>query len=116
MVDQLTQTAHQIMFPKKPCGTNETVNRTLLSVASGDYRDHEWEPQQNSDSDSDVSESCIEEPRGIREQKYIVFESCLDDLLCQCVFCSPKTTASKNSFGDLFVCEIICETSGYSNS
>ena len=92
------------------------LNSTLFSVASDDSRDHDWEPQLDSDSDSDVSKSCIEENDSFREQKYIVFESCLDDLLCQCVICSPKTTVSKRSLGTLLVCEIICETCGYSNS
>lgn len=110
MVDKSTQTkTRRVELPPNITTINESLNESILSIGSNnDSRDPDWQPEEESDiSDDDMEiDNDVNEAK---ENKYIVFESCLDELLKQCLLCgSNSVTEKKDSRNMSCVCIKMC--------
>ena len=105
MVEKGTQTKRVLELP--PLSTKpDDLNDSLMSVQSDDPRDPDWQPE-DCDSDFVMNEpaTCSSEAK---EQKYIVFDSCLDELLNHCSMCGSQCFVMKKTIGSCLVCDIKC--------
>ena len=110
-----TQTRKIIELPSLSTRPDRDIlNESLISIQSDDQRDPDWQPEDD-DSDMEVEESssCISH---CKEKKYIVYNSCLDELLERCVICGSVCSVDKKTIGTCLVCDIRCLTCGSENS
>ena len=91
---------------------NDSLNTSVFSVGStNDPNDPDWEPEEEENYDD--SECEIETTKDINEMnenKFIVYESCLNELLGQCSLCGSKTCVTKKTIGSMLLCDIKCVT------
>ena len=88
-VEKGTQTKIKMEIPRSN-HINESLNDSVFSVEStNDPRDPDWEPEDHEDSDYEMEVTI--DSNEMNEKKYIVYESCLDELLSQCAICGSKT-------------------------
>ena len=82
-----------------------------MSVQSDDPRDPDWQPEDDPESDMEVDEpvTCFNDAN---EPKYIVYESCLEELLNRCALCGSTCFVEKKTIGTCLVREIKCITCG----
>ena len=93
-IERGTQTKKIIELPSLSTRPDRDIlNESLITIQSDDQRDPDWQPD---DDDSDME---VEEPSSFlnhcNEQKYIVYNSCLDELLERCVICGSVCSVDK---------------------
>ena len=88
---------------------NESLNDSLFSIGSThDPNDPDWEPDPEDISTCEDDTFTTKDRNELQEKKFIVYESCLDELLGQCVICGSKTCVTKRTIGSVLVCDIQC--------
>ena len=101
MVDACTQTKRTLRIPNTNQVEEMSLNDSLISMQSDDTdRDPEWTPDDEMEYDEDEandSDTITAESNEATEKKFIVFESCLDDLLRKCVQCGCDGYISKKT-------------------
>ena len=111
--DMETQTKRLLNLPSLSNRPDDVLNESLMSVGSDDPRDPDWEPQDDSESEDIMDVEMVDnEINEAKEPKYIVFESCLDQLLKQCVICGSGTCVEKKVLGTCLICTIKCLSCG----
>lgn len=117
--DMGTQTKRLLNLPslKTTCRPDDDLDESLMSVGSDDPRDPDWEPKSDIESEDTMEVEIVDNEGHVneaKEPKYIVFESCLDQLLKQCVICGSSTCVEKKVLGTCLVCTIKCVSCGNS--
>ena len=113
--DMGTQTKRILNLPPLRTRPDSELDESLISVGSDDPRDPDWEPEDDSESEDIMEVEIIDNKvNEAKEPKYIVFESCLDQLLKQCVLCGSSTCVEKKVLGTCLVCTIKCVSCGSS--
>lgn len=115
MVDKSVQTKckSKIHMPQREPHLEMSLDESLVSVRSNDPRDPEWTPDHLDDSMSDYedeidSNSCENEENEASEKKFIVYESCLDELLQTCSECGLTNNIDKRTIGTCVVYNMKC--------
>ena len=109
MVDNSTQTKTKLLLPRDRLVAEESFNDSFLSMGSDvDPRDPEWTPEgEDSDSENDCEDSVAEDSVA-KEKKFIVFESCLLELLQKCSSCGLGQIAESRTMGSCVIYTLKC--------
>ena len=115
MVDKATQTKRaRLQLPREH--HDISLNDSLISLGSNtDTRDPEWRPSDEL-SDTDSDSECDEDVNVAKEKKFIVFESCLNDLLEKCHACGHKTITDRRTVGTCLIATVTCLVCGHSRT
>ena len=115
MVDKSVQTKckSKIHMPQREPYLEISLDDSLVSVRSNDTGDPEWTPDHLDDSISDYedemdSNSCENEENEASEKKFIVYESCLDELLQTCSESGLTNSINKKTFGTCAIYNMKC--------
>lgn len=111
--DRGTQTKRLLDFPSLSNRPDDSLNESILSVGSEDPEDPEWIPPKEDTSDSDENMEVDDDDwNEAKEPKYIVFESCLNELLKQCALCGSSNVVEKKIMGTCVLFTLNCATCG----
>ena len=111
MVDACTQTKRTLRIPNKAPAEDISLNDSLISMQSDDTdRDPECTPDDEMEYKDEVNDSdtIAAESNKATEKKFIVFESCLDDLLRKCVQFGCDGLISRTTIGTCVVVSVSC--------
>ena len=85
---------------KKLTRLNDSVNNSFMSeVSSFDQRDDKWHPTTSYMSNTSIESEDSEVFNATKEQKFVVFQSCLEVLLNKCNLCGMGVDLSSKLMG-----------------
>lgn len=95
-----TDTTSKLELPAAPKIDTSLQDSFLSDISEPDHRnDSDWLPDDSNlfsaDTSSDEDATCFQDKTNVSEQKFIVFESCLDSLVDKCVECGSSTYKTK---------------------